>query len=105
MTATNLDTITLANAVTTTGAQAAQNIMINGGLSVYLTGVLGTGLTFNIEFSHNGTNWFSPAGFSGLTTLSIFSSAAIWAKYVRINITAGTGFTVTAVAILNDNGQ
>lgn len=63
------------------------------GVGVVVSGTV----TYNIEHSYDGLNWFAPAGDSGKTGNydKGFVTPIAW---VRINVTAGTG-SVTATVL------
>ena len=63
------------------------------GIGVAVTGTV----TYNIEHSYDGTNWFAPAADSGKT--AAYDKGFTTPVYgVRVNVTAGTG-SVTATIL------
>ena len=85
--------------VTQTGVGATTTVLLNWQNSPFAVGVgvvvSGT-VTFSIEHTNDGTNWFAPAADTGKTA-NHAKGYTIPALGVRTNVTAGTGSVTMTV--------
>jgi hypothetical protein len=89
--------LSLLSAVTATGAGSATALKVPTGdnprkITFYAYGTWGSGGSLDIEVSPDNTNWLKLQ--TGITADTVTSYDVV-SPYVRGNVTAGTGFTLT----------